>query len=101
MPSLVPPLAARTDILAPAAPSSLEPSRKDIMRALRRNERIMRRHEQLMLMLHPGLDTSGLEQISSPEISQNQQEQGARSARRADAEEEDDFQSAEATADDD
>ncbi|MED6139763.1 hypothetical protein PIB30_086992 [Stylosanthes scabra] len=70
----VPPPAAPADIPAPSAPSSPEPSRRDLMRALRRNEPIMRRHEQLMLMLHPGLDTSGLEQISSPEISQNQKE---------------------------
>ncbi|MED6226860.1 hypothetical protein PIB30_107842, partial [Stylosanthes scabra] len=65
----VPPPAAPADIPAPSAPSSSEPSRRDLMRALRRSERIMRRHEQLMLMLHPGLGTSGLEQISSPEIS--------------------------------
>ncbi|MED6147206.1 hypothetical protein PIB30_041953 [Stylosanthes scabra] len=58
------------------------------MRALQRNERIMRRHEQLMLMLHPGLDTSGLEQ-----------EQGAGLAEKGDAEEDEDFQSAEATGD--
>ncbi|MED6183692.1 hypothetical protein PIB30_040158 [Stylosanthes scabra] len=95
----IPPLAAPADILATSAPSSLEPLRRDLMRALRRNKRIMRRHEQLMLMLHPGLDTSGLEQISSPEISQNQQEQGAGSAEREDAEEDEDFQSAEATGD--
>ncbi|MED6200467.1 hypothetical protein PIB30_085417 [Stylosanthes scabra] len=61
--------------------------------------RIMRRHEQLMLMLHPGLDTSGLEQISSPDISQNPQGQRARSAEKENAEEDDDFQSAEATGD--
>ncbi|MED6187448.1 hypothetical protein PIB30_076553 [Stylosanthes scabra] len=67
----IPPPAAPADIPAPSAPSSPEPSRKDLMRVLQRNERIMRRHEQLMLMLHLGLDTSGLEQISSPEISQN------------------------------
>ncbi|MED6140659.1 hypothetical protein PIB30_095407, partial [Stylosanthes scabra] len=67
----VPPPAAPVDVPTPAAPSSPEPSRKELMRALRRNERIMRRHEQLMLMMHPGLDTSGLEQISSPDISQN------------------------------
>ncbi|MED6141654.1 hypothetical protein PIB30_105624, partial [Stylosanthes scabra] len=67
----LPPPVAPTDIPAPFAPSSPEPSRRDLMRALRGNERIMRRHEQLILMLHPGLDTSGLEQISSPEISQN------------------------------
>ncbi|MED6152404.1 hypothetical protein PIB30_091771 [Stylosanthes scabra] len=68
----VPPLAAPANILAPFAPSSLEPSRRDLMRELQQIECIMRRHEQLMLMLHPGLDTSRLEQISSPEISQNQ-----------------------------
>ncbi|MED6172944.1 hypothetical protein PIB30_054632 [Stylosanthes scabra] len=68
----IPPLVSLVDIPAPSAPSSPEPSRRDLMRALRRNERIMCRHELLMLMLHPGLDTSGLEQISSPEISQNQ-----------------------------
>ncbi|MED6199821.1 hypothetical protein PIB30_079490 [Stylosanthes scabra] len=76
----VPPPVAPADIPGPSAPSSREPSRRDLMRALK-------------------LDTSGLEQISSPEISQNQQEQGARSAGRADAEEEEDFQSAEATGD--
>ncbi|MED6162614.1 hypothetical protein PIB30_072186 [Stylosanthes scabra] len=95
----IPPLAAPTEIPAPSAPSSPEPSRRDLMRALRRNERIMRRHEQLMLMLHPGLDTSGLEHISSPEISQNQQEQRAGSVEKRNAEEDEDFQSAEATGD--
>ncbi|MED6174682.1 hypothetical protein PIB30_071374, partial [Stylosanthes scabra] len=99
VPPPVPPPAAPADIPAPSAPSSPEPSRKDLMRALRRNERIMRRHEQLMLMLHPGLDTSGLEQISSPEISQSQQEQRAGSAEKGNAEEDEDFQSAEATGD--
>ncbi|MED6200452.1 hypothetical protein PIB30_085254 [Stylosanthes scabra] len=64
----VPPPAAPVDVPAPSAPSSPEPSRKELMRALRRNERIMHRHEQLMLMLHPGLDTLGLKQISSLEI---------------------------------
>ncbi|MED6177686.1 hypothetical protein PIB30_100482 [Stylosanthes scabra] len=68
-----PRLGAPIDVPAPSAPSSPEPSRKDFMRALRRNKRIMRRHEQLMLMLHPGLDTSGLEQKSSPEISQKRE----------------------------
>ncbi|MED6200352.1 hypothetical protein PIB30_084210 [Stylosanthes scabra] len=62
------------------------------MRALRRNER-------LILMLHPGLDTSGLEQISSPDISQNPQGQRAGSAEKENAEEDDDFQSAKATGD--
>ncbi|MED6150420.1 hypothetical protein PIB30_072089, partial [Stylosanthes scabra] len=93
----IPPSAAPVDVPAPSAPSSPEPSRKELMRALRRNERIMRRHEQLMLMLHPGLDTSGLEQISSPDISQNPQGQRAGSAEKGNAKEDDDFQSAEAT----
>ncbi|MED6177257.1 hypothetical protein PIB30_096454 [Stylosanthes scabra] len=65
----VPPPATPVDVLTPSAPSSPEPSRKELMRALRRNECIMRRHEQLMLMMHLGLDTSGLEQISSLDIS--------------------------------
>ncbi|MED6199919.1 hypothetical protein PIB30_080310 [Stylosanthes scabra] len=95
----VPPPATPVDVPVPSAPSSPEPSRKDLMRALRRNELIMRRHEQLMLMLHPGLDTSGLEQISSPEISQNPQDQRAGSAEKGNAEEDDDFQSAEVTGD--
>ncbi|MED6125800.1 hypothetical protein PIB30_072060 [Stylosanthes scabra] len=95
----VPPPAAPVDVPAPSAPSSPEPSRKDLMRALWRNERIMRRHEQLMLMLHPGLDTSGMEQISSPEISQNPQDQRAGSAEKGNGEEDDDFQSAEVTGD--
>ncbi|MED6187996.1 hypothetical protein PIB30_081762 [Stylosanthes scabra] len=95
----VPPPAAPVDVPAPSAPSSPEPSRKELIRALWRNERIMHRHEQLMLMLHPGLDTSGLEEISSPEISQNSQNQRARSAEKGNAEEDDDFQSAEATED--
>ncbi|MED6138593.1 hypothetical protein PIB30_075736 [Stylosanthes scabra] len=95
----VPPSAAPIDVPTPSAPSSPEPSRKEIMRALRRNERIMRRHEQLMLMMHPGLDTSGLEQIFSLDISQNPQGQRAGSAEKENAEEDDDFQSAEATGD--
>ncbi|MED6173141.1 hypothetical protein PIB30_056497 [Stylosanthes scabra] len=87
----VPPPAAPADIPAPSAPSSPEPSRKDLMRELR--------HEQLMLMLHPGLDTSRLEQIFSPEISQNQQDQRAGSAEKGNTEEDEDFQIAEATRD--
>ncbi|MED6150508.1 hypothetical protein PIB30_072975 [Stylosanthes scabra] len=87
----IPPPVAPADIPTPFAPSSPEPLRRDLMRVIRQNERIMRRHEQLMLMLHPRLDISGLEQISSPEISQNRQEQGARSAEREDAEEDEDF----------
>ncbi|MED6151946.1 hypothetical protein PIB30_087171, partial [Stylosanthes scabra] len=50
-------------------------------------------------MLHPGLDTSGLEQISSPDISQNPQGQRAGSAEKENTEEDDDFQSSEATGD--
>ncbi|MED6137138.1 hypothetical protein PIB30_062143 [Stylosanthes scabra] len=95
----VPPPAASVDVPTPSALSSPEPSRKELMRALRQNERIMRRHEQLMLMMHPGLDTSGLERISSPDISQNPQGQRAGSAEKENAEEDDDFQSAEATGD--
>ncbi|MED6212159.1 hypothetical protein PIB30_080496 [Stylosanthes scabra] len=95
----VPSSAAPVDVPTPSAPSSPEPSRKELMRALRRNKCIMRRHEQLMLMMHPGLDTSGLEQISSPDISQNPQGQRAGSAEKENAEEDDDFQSAEATGD--
>ncbi|MED6176450.1 hypothetical protein PIB30_088318 [Stylosanthes scabra] len=89
-PPVLPP-AAPVDVPTPSAPSSHEPSRKELMRALR--------HEQLMLMLHPGLDTSGLEQISSPDISQNPQGQRAGSLEKENAEEDDDFQSAEATGD--
>ncbi|MED6222996.1 hypothetical protein PIB30_069806 [Stylosanthes scabra] len=95
----VPPPAAPVDVPVPSAPSSPEPSRKELMRALRQNERIMCRHEQLMPMLHPGLDTSGLEQISSPDISQNSQSQRAGSTEKGNAEEDDDFQSVEATGD--
>ncbi|MED6187710.1 hypothetical protein PIB30_064191 [Stylosanthes scabra] len=48
---------------------------------------------------HPRLDTSGLEHISSLEISQNPENQRAGSAEKGNAEEDDDFQSAEATGD--
>ncbi|MED6226130.1 hypothetical protein PIB30_100497 [Stylosanthes scabra] len=95
----VPPPAAPVDVPTPSAPSSPEPSKKELMRVLRRNERIMRKNEQLMLMMHPGLDTSRLEQISSPDISQNPQGQMVGSAEKENAEEDDDFQSTEATAD--
>ncbi|MED6199825.1 hypothetical protein PIB30_079513 [Stylosanthes scabra] len=65
----VPPPAVPADIPAPSAPSSPEPSRRDLMRALRRNERIM-------------------------------QLAGIRSrTEREDAEEDEDFQSVEATGD--
>ncbi|MED6116268.1 hypothetical protein PIB30_098552 [Stylosanthes scabra] len=37
----VPPLAAPVDVPAPSAPSSPEPSRKELMRTLQRNEHIM------------------------------------------------------------
>ncbi|MED6141779.1 hypothetical protein PIB30_106919 [Stylosanthes scabra] len=60
---------------APAPiPPQATPIWDDLMRALRRNERIMRRHEQLMLLLHPDLDISQLQQISSPEVSEQQQQ---------------------------
>ncbi|MED6128785.1 hypothetical protein PIB30_101304 [Stylosanthes scabra] len=73
-PAPVPPPAARTRAPAPSRGSSSRQSRDDLMRALRRNERIMPRHEQLMLMLHPDLDISQLQQISSPEVSEQQQQ---------------------------
>ncbi|MED6122432.1 hypothetical protein PIB30_039729 [Stylosanthes scabra] len=53
---------------------SPEPSRRELIRALKRNECIMRWHEQLLLLIHPGIDTSGLEQISSLEVSEHQQQ---------------------------
>ncbi|MED6201699.1 hypothetical protein PIB30_097634 [Stylosanthes scabra] len=71
MPSPVRPPVTRTNTPAPSNRSSPQPSRKELMRALRRNERIMHRHEQLLLMLHPGTDISQLDQISSPEISEH------------------------------
>ncbi|MED6177194.1 hypothetical protein PIB30_095724, partial [Stylosanthes scabra] len=74
MPSPIRPPVTRTDTPAPSNRSSPQPSRKELMRALRRNERIMHRHEQLLLMLHPGTDISQLEQISSPEVSEHQQQ---------------------------
>ncbi|MED6213115.1 hypothetical protein PIB30_090148 [Stylosanthes scabra] len=73
-PAPVPPPAARTRAPASSRGSSSQQSRDDLMRALRRNERIMRRHEQLMFMLHPDLDISQLQQISSPEVSEQQQQ---------------------------
>ncbi|MED6211824.1 hypothetical protein PIB30_077281 [Stylosanthes scabra] len=73
-PAPVPPPAACTRALAPSCGSSSQQTRDDLMRALRRNEHIMRRHEQLMLMLHPDLDISQLQQISSPEVSEQQQQ---------------------------
>ncbi|MED6199851.1 hypothetical protein PIB30_079735 [Stylosanthes scabra] len=66
-----PPPATCTDIPAPSTHNSPQPSRKELIKALRHNERIMRRHEQLLLMLHPGTDISQLEQISSPEVSEH------------------------------
>ncbi|MED6224237.1 hypothetical protein PIB30_082039 [Stylosanthes scabra] len=69
-PAPVPPRAARTRAPSPSRGSSLQQSGDDLTRALRRNERIMRRHEQLMLMLHSDLDISQLQQISSPEVSE-------------------------------
>ncbi|MED6176624.1 hypothetical protein PIB30_090010 [Stylosanthes scabra] len=73
MPSPVRPPVTRTNTPAPSNRSSPHPSKKELMRALRRNERIMHRHEQLLLMLHPGTDISQLEQISSPEVTEHQQ----------------------------
>ncbi|MED6199436.1 hypothetical protein PIB30_075935 [Stylosanthes scabra] len=78
-PTPVPPQAARTRAPAPSRGSSSQQSGDDLMRALRRNERIMRRHEQLMLMLHPDLDISQLQQISSPEVSEQQQQTASNS----------------------
>ncbi|MED6224732.1 hypothetical protein PIB30_086921 [Stylosanthes scabra] len=72
-PAPVPPPAARTtrtNTPASSHSSSSQPSRNELMRALRRNERIMRKHEQL----HPNIDTSQLQQISSPEVSEQQQQ---------------------------
>ncbi|MED6225873.1 hypothetical protein PIB30_097838, partial [Stylosanthes scabra] len=62
----------RTDIPASSTHSSPQHSRKELIRALRRNEHIMRRHEQLWLMIHPGMDISQLERVSSPEVSEHQ-----------------------------
>ncbi|MED6139246.1 hypothetical protein PIB30_082009 [Stylosanthes scabra] len=66
--------ASRTRAPTSSHSSSSQQSRDDLMRTLRRNERIMHRHEQLMLMLHPDLDISQLQQISSPEVSEQQQQ---------------------------
>ncbi|MED6164798.1 hypothetical protein PIB30_093655 [Stylosanthes scabra] len=87
-PAPVPPPAASTRAPAPSCGSSLQQSGDDLMRALRRNERIMRRHEQLMLMLHPDLDISQLQQISSPEVSE-QQLQAASNSNDGDSSDED------------
>ncbi|MED6163772.1 hypothetical protein PIB30_083275 [Stylosanthes scabra] len=73
-PAPVPPPASRTRAPTSSRTSSSQQSRDDLMRALRRNECIMRRHEQLMLMLHPDLDMSQLQQVSSPEVSEQQQQ---------------------------
>ncbi|MED6114721.1 hypothetical protein PIB30_083228 [Stylosanthes scabra] len=78
-PAPVPPQAARTRAPAPSRGSSSQQSGDDLMRALQRNERIMRRHEQLMLMLHPDLDISQLQQISSHEVSEQQQQAASNS----------------------
>ncbi|MED6224590.1 hypothetical protein PIB30_085561 [Stylosanthes scabra] len=78
-PAPVPLPAARTRAPAPSRGSSSQQYGDDLMRALRRNERIMRRHEQLMLMLHPDLDISQLQQISSPEVSEQQQQAASNS----------------------
>ncbi|MED6150178.1 hypothetical protein PIB30_069857 [Stylosanthes scabra] len=67
----IPQPVALADIPTPSAPSTPEPSRRDLMRALKQNE----------------------------QISQNRQEQGAGLVEREDAEEDEDFQSAAATGD--
>ncbi|MED6186402.1 hypothetical protein PIB30_066354, partial [Stylosanthes scabra] len=57
-PAPVPPPAARTtrtNTPASSRSSSSQPSRNELMRALRRNERVMLRHEQLLLVLHPNI----------------------------------------------
>ncbi|MED6126897.1 hypothetical protein PIB30_082887 [Stylosanthes scabra] len=70
----VPPPAARTSTPASSHSRFSQPSRNVLLRALRRNERIMRKHEQLLLMLHLDIYTSQLQQISSPEVSEQQQQ---------------------------
>ncbi|MED6226527.1 hypothetical protein PIB30_104615 [Stylosanthes scabra] len=89
-PAPVPPPAARNRAPTSSCGSSSQQSRDDLMRALRRNERIMRRHEQLMLMLHPDLDISQLQQISFPEVSE-QQQQAASDSDDGDSSDEDGF----------
>ncbi|MED6223683.1 hypothetical protein PIB30_076428 [Stylosanthes scabra] len=78
-PAPVPPPSARTRAPAPSRGSSSQQTKDDLMRALRRNESIMRRHEQLMLMIYPDLDISQLQQISSPEVSEQQQQAASNS----------------------
>ncbi|MED6138337.1 hypothetical protein PIB30_073430, partial [Stylosanthes scabra] len=78
-PAPVPPPVARTRAPAPSRGSSSRQTRDDLMRALRRNERIMRRHEQLIFMLHPDLDIFQLQQISFPEVSEQQQQAASNS----------------------
>ncbi|MED6108745.1 hypothetical protein PIB30_026965 [Stylosanthes scabra] len=69
-PTPVPPPAAHTSTPASSRSNLSQPSRNELLRALRCNECVMRRHEQLLLMLHPDIDTSQLQQISSPEVSE-------------------------------
>ncbi|MED6213525.1 hypothetical protein PIB30_094214, partial [Stylosanthes scabra] len=59
---ILPPTACTTRTNTPASShsSSSQPYRNELMRALGRNERIFRRHEQLLLMLHPDINTSQL-----------------------------------------
>ncbi|MED6177719.1 hypothetical protein PIB30_100706 [Stylosanthes scabra] len=73
-PAPVSPPTSHTRAPTSSRSSSSQQSRDDLMRALRSNERIMCRHEQLMLMLHPDLDISQLQQISSAEVSEQQQQ---------------------------
>ncbi|MED6223650.1 hypothetical protein PIB30_076134 [Stylosanthes scabra] len=68
IPPPLPSPVAHIDILTSCNVGSPEPSWKELMRALKRNERVMRRHEQLLLLIHPGTYISQLEQISSLEV---------------------------------
>ncbi|MED6127556.1 hypothetical protein PIB30_089152 [Stylosanthes scabra] len=87
-PAPVPPPAARTSTPASSRSNLSQPSRNELLRALRRNECVMRRHEQLLLMLHPDIHTSQLQQISSPDVSE-QQQQAANDSEDEDSSEED------------
>ncbi|MED6214864.1 hypothetical protein PIB30_107552 [Stylosanthes scabra] len=73
----IPPPAARTRTSVSSRGSSSQQCRDDIMRALRRNERIMRRHEQLMLMLYPDLDISQLQAASDSDDGDSSDEDGS------------------------
>ncbi|MED6164249.1 hypothetical protein PIB30_087912 [Stylosanthes scabra] len=74
IPPPMPTRVAHTNIPTSSNVSSPEPSRKELMRALQRNEHIIRRHKQLLLLIHPDTDTSQLERVSSLEVSEHQQQ---------------------------